>query len=177
MKRSRLARGKEFVAPEPRDHRHVGLADPLLEFVAVAHLEALDAGRERQEALAQPIGNMGKTDRQLFLGREHESPRNSLVTQHSAQGNEPNAGLPPKRRIKFRVGTHLGIRYPVALRVITDVARPHRFGRNDPGRVKSLRGITAPGILRLVVTLRAKKCKNSSSAQRYSQIRFRFHTA
>ena len=46
-----------------------------------------------------------------------------------------------------------------------------------PGRVKSLRGITAPGILRLVVTLRAKKCKNSSSAQRYSQIRFRFHTA
>jgi hypothetical protein len=34
--------------------------------------------------------------------------------------------------------------------------------------VKTLRGITAPGILRLVVTLRAKKCKNSSSAQRYS---------
>jgi class 3 adenylate cyclase len=47
----------------------------------------------------------------------------------------------------------------------------------EPGRVKTLRGITAPGILRLVVTLRAKKCKNSSSAQRYNQIRFRFHTA
>ena len=46
-----------------------------------------------------------------------------------------------------------------------------------PSRVKTLRGITAPGILRLVVTLRAKKCKNSSSAQRYNQIRFRFHTA
>jgi hypothetical protein len=46
-----------------------------------------------------------------------------------------------------------------------------------PARVKTLRGITAPGILRLVVTLRAKKCKNSSSAQRYNQIRFRFHTA
>jgi hypothetical protein len=30
--------------------------------------------------------------------------------------------------------------------------------------VKTLRGITAPGILRLVVTLRAKKCKNTSSA-------------
>jgi hypothetical protein len=41
---------------------------------------------------------------------------------------------------------------------------------NDPGRVKTLRGITVPGILRLVVTLRAKKCKNSSSAQRYNQI-------
>jgi hypothetical protein len=48
---------------------------------------------------------------------------------------------------------------------------------NDPGRVKTLRGITVPGILRLVVTLRAKKCKNSSAAQRYNQIRFRFHTA
>jgi class 3 adenylate cyclase len=47
----------------------------------------------------------------------------------------------------------------------------------DPGRVKTLRGITVPGILRLVVTLRAKKCKKSSSAQRYNQIRFRFHTA
>ena len=46
-----------------------------------------------------------------------------------------------------------------------------------PGRVKTLHGITAPAILRLVVTLRAKKCKNSSSAQRYNQIRFRFHTA
>jgi hypothetical protein len=30
---------------------------------------------------------------------------------------------------KFRVGTHLGIRYPVAVWVITDVARPHGFGR------------------------------------------------
>ena len=25
-----------------------------------------------------------------------------------AQDNEPNAGLPPKRRIKFQVGNHLG---------------------------------------------------------------------
>jgi hypothetical protein len=54
---------------------------------------------------------------------------------------------------------------------------PSGVDGNGPGRVKTLRGITAPGILRLVVTLRAKKCKNSSSAQRYSQIRFRFHTA
>jgi putative ABC transport system substrate-binding protein len=38
-------------------------------------------------------------------------------------------------------------------------------------------GITAPGILRLVVTLREKKRKNSSSARRYDQIRSRFHTA
>jgi hypothetical protein len=60
-----------------------------------------------------------------------------------------------------------------------DPKRPIReaVSFNDPGRVKTLRGITAPGILRLVVTLRAKKCKNSFSAQRYNQIRFRFHTA
>jgi hypothetical protein len=57
------------------------------------------------------------------------------------------------------------------------VARKRRPVVKGPGRVKTLRGITAPGILRLVVTLRAKKCKNSSSAQRYNQIRFRFHTA
>jgi hypothetical protein len=47
----------------------------------------------------------------------------------------------------------------------------------DPGCVKTLRGINAPGILRLVVTLSAKKRKNSSSARCHDQIRFRFHTA
>jgi len=48
---------------------------------------------------------------------------------------------------------------------------------SDPGCVKTRRGITAPRILRLVVILRAKKHKNSSSAQHYDQIGFRFHTA
>ena len=43
-----------------------------------------------------------------------------------------------------------------------------------PGCVKTLRGITAPGILRLVVTLRAKKRKNSSSDRCCDQIRFLF---
>jgi hypothetical protein len=44
------------------------------------------------------------------------------------------------------------------------------------GCVKTLRGMTAPGILRLVVTSRAKKCRNLSSAQHYDQMRFRFYT-
>jgi hypothetical protein len=44
----------------------------------------------------------------------------------------------------------------------------------DPGCVKTLRGIPAPRILRLVVTLRAKKCKNSSAARHYDQISFSF---
>src|SRR5262249_27228908 len=47
----------------------------------------------------------------------------------------------------------------------------------DLGCVKTLRGMTAPGILRLVVTFRAKICRNLSSAQHYDQIRFRFYTA
>src|ERR1700680_3190602 len=46
-----------------------------------------------------------------------------------------------------------------------------------PGCVKTLRGISAPQILRLVVTRRAKKRRNSFSARRYDQIRYRFHTA
>jgi len=48
---------------------------------------------------------------------------------------------------------------------------------DDPGCVKTLRGITAPGILGSTVTRRVKKRKNLSSARHYDQIRFRFHTA
>jgi hypothetical protein len=46
----------------------------------------------------------------------------------------------------------------------------------DPGCVKTLRGIIAPGILSSVVMRRAKKRKNLSSARHYDQIRFRFRT-
>jgi hypothetical protein len=56
----------------PEITQYVGLAYPLLERGGVAHLNALDAGPERKEALAQPIGNMRKTDRQLILGRKHK---------------------------------------------------------------------------------------------------------
>ena len=45
----------------------------------------------------------------------------------------------------------------------------------DPGCVKTLRGITAPGIFGPMVMRRAKK--NLSSARHYDQIRFRFRTA
>ena len=44
-------------------------------------------------------------------------------------------------------------------------------------RVKTLGGITAPGILGPTVMRRAKKRRNLSSARHYDQIRFRFHTA
>jgi hypothetical protein len=67
-----------------------------------------------------------------------------------------------------------------ALRITTELKTP---GAAIPRRVftrpgvKTLRGMTAPRILRLVVTFRAKKCRNLSSAQHYDQIRFRFYTA
>ena len=47
---------------------------------------------------------------------------------------------------------------------------------HDPGCVKTLRGIIAPGILGSVVMWRAKKRKNVSSARHYDQIRFRLRT-
>ena len=55
-------------------------------------------------------------------------------------------------------------------------AATQQFGI-DLGCVKTLRGITAPGILGSTVTRRVKKRKNLSSARHYDQIRFRFHTA
>ena len=47
---------------------------------------------------------------------------------------------------------------------------------DDLGCVKTLRGITAPGILGPMVTRGAKKRENLSSARHYDQFRFRFHT-
>ena len=46
---------------------------------------------------------------------------------------------------------------------------------NDPGCVKTLRGITAPGILGPMIMRRLKKRKNF--ARHYNQIRFRFDRA
>ena len=43
--------------------------------------------------------------------------------------------------------------------------RPVAGSQSDPGCVKTPRGMTAPAILRLVVTFRAKNRKNSSSAR------------
>jgi hypothetical protein len=48
---------------------------------------------------------------------------------------------------------------------------------SDLGCVKTVRGITAPGISGSTVMRRAKNRKSLSSARHYDQIRFRFHTA
>jgi hypothetical protein len=47
---------------------------------------------------------------------------------------------------------------------------------NDPGCVKTLRGIITPAILGSMAMRRATKPKNLSSARYYDQCRFRFHT-
>ena len=68
----------------------------------------------------------------------------------------------------------------VSFRGEADVDRAAEFAAsvaNDLGCLKTLRGITAPGILGSTVTRRVKKRKNLSSARHYDQIRFRFHTA
>jgi hypothetical protein len=72
---------QEIVAPQAGDHQHVGLADPLRQHGAVAHLEAGDAGAEGDEALLQLIGHMREADRQLVLGREHDAPRKARRPQ------------------------------------------------------------------------------------------------
>ena len=71
------------------------------------------------------------------------------------------------------------LRPDVSFRRGVEVGRAAEFAasvENDPGCVKTLRGITAPGILGSTVMRRAKNRKNLSSARRYDQIRFRFHT-
>jgi hypothetical protein len=56
-----------------------------------------------------------------------------------------------------------------------DALQAHAAGLpEDRGAVVG--SVLAHGILRLVVTLRTKKRKNSSSARHYDQISFRFHT-
>src|SRR5215472_10540279 len=62
----------------------------------------------------------------------------------------------------------------VRFRANRTLSRHRRMTESDPGCVKTLRGMTAPGILRLVVTFRAKKCRNLSSAQHYDQSDFVF---
>src|SRR5262249_46551943 len=53
---------QELVAPETRDHHHIGLADPPLELFRGTDPEARDAGTPDEEALLQAIGDMGEAD-------------------------------------------------------------------------------------------------------------------
>jgi hypothetical protein len=62
------------------------------------------------------------------------------------------------------------------VRVRADIRRSRSNGANDPGCVKTLGGIIAPGILGSVAMRRAKKRKKLPCARHYDEIRFRFRT-
>ncbi len=85
LNEAKLARAVEkAVVPQPRDHQHVGLAHPVLQGLGIANGKAVDAGIEGRKPLMQLIGDMGKADRELVVGRKHsrspfEAPRVSPV--------------------------------------------------------------------------------------------------
>jgi len=90
-------------------------------------------------------------------------PRGSHLDASAVGPSRPNFSLGPD--VSFRGEAEVGRAAESAASV-----------ENDPGCVKTLRGIIAPGILGSVVMWRAKKRKNLSSARHYDQIRFRFRT-
>ena len=72
MKRSRFARGKRSLRQSPEITSTS--ASPIRCSSAAASRTSTHSTPvpRRKEALAQPIGNMRKTDRQLILGRKHK---------------------------------------------------------------------------------------------------------
>jgi hypothetical protein len=100
-----------------------------------------------------------------------QSPRFRAHAQHPAppSGQATRAGA---RHGRENAGRHTAMTALADRRSCPD----SKIDAMGPGCVKTLRGISAPVILRLVVTLRAQKRKFSSSARHCDQISFRFHT-
>jgi hypothetical protein len=73
---------KKAVMPQPRDHEHVGLADPILQGPGIANGEAIDTAVEGRKPLMQPIGDVGEADRKLFIGGSMAALR--LMTSKTA---------------------------------------------------------------------------------------------
>src|SRR5581483_4507361 len=61
----------ELVAPQPRNHQHVGLTDARLELFARGHAEAFDRQLAQHEALLQLVGDVSKADGELALRGKH----------------------------------------------------------------------------------------------------------
>ena len=97
--------------------------------------------------------------------------------QFGSLNHVPGNAINPQRPFPADANTLI---FTSAFRGIADMAGPAAGFvpvENDPGCVKTLRGITVPGILGPVVMRRAKKHKNLSSARHDDQIGFRFRTA
>src|SRR5205814_9287382 len=65
----------EGVVPQAGDHQDVGLADAGRERLRIAYRETPDAGPERGKPLVQPVSDMGETDDELILRRDHRGLR------------------------------------------------------------------------------------------------------
>jgi hypothetical protein len=59
------------VVPQAGHDDHVGLGCEPVEFVALAHFEAADAGTQRVEACLHLIRRVREADYELVLGRDH----------------------------------------------------------------------------------------------------------
>ena len=66
---------EEGVVPQAGDHQHTGLADASRERLGIAHRETPDAGPERGKPLVEPVSDMGETDDELILRRDHRGLR------------------------------------------------------------------------------------------------------
>ena len=64
------ARG-EIVAPQPRDHQHIGIGDAPAKLLGAANLKARDTGIAPRELRLKLIGDMREADRQLVPGWQH----------------------------------------------------------------------------------------------------------
>src|SRR5215469_7017476 len=62
---------EKTVLPQSRDHKDVGLADPPLQSLEIAHGKAVDTGIERREPLVQLIGNVGEANRKFVVRGKH----------------------------------------------------------------------------------------------------------
>ena len=71
MKRSLRRQRDQPVVPHAGHHDHVGLVRAPIERVALAHLEAGDAGVQRIEARLHLVRGVREADDELVLGRDH----------------------------------------------------------------------------------------------------------
>jgi len=77
---------EKAVLPQSRDHQHIGLTDMLLQGLGVADGETADAGVESRKPLVQPVGDVGKADRYLFLRGKHGRSRFDASLYHPVIG-------------------------------------------------------------------------------------------
>src|SRR5216683_2426970 len=105
------------VMPQPGDHQHIGLAHLALQALAVAYRKTGDACLEDRKPLMQLVGDMGKADRQLVLGRDHVHQPNL-----AASGSGPSEAGSSRRPNVIKVSVNAAM----SLRADSDASCPSR---------------------------------------------------